>query len=224
MYFPSKFRLQSIHLLKILLSLLHIYARIILLTWTEWPAIDKIWKMKRNRAAALELTISLAKMDATWADSYSSEGDKTISLEKADDDVIKEREGEKSNNTEGGKGGEGAKKEYQYKTPLLIAAREGIVEIVDEILKEHPQAIEHVTKDEENILHVAIRFRQMEIFRRVKKMKAIMECRLASRIDNKGYTILHHVADMGNYDGGTKAGPALQLQEELKWLEVLNLP
>jgi hypothetical protein len=43
------------------------------------------------------------------------------------------------------------------------------------------------------------------------------------RIDKKGYTILHHVTDTGNYDGGTKPGPALQFQEELKWFEVLHL-
>jgi hypothetical protein len=63
----------------------------------------------------------------------------------------------------------------------------------------HPQAIEHVTKDEENILHVAIKYRQREIFRLVKKMKIIMGSRLVSRIDNRGYTILHHVADTRNY-------------------------
>jgi ankyrin repeat protein len=93
-------------------------------------------------------------------------------------------------------------------TPLLIAASAGIVEIVDEILKVHPQAIEHVTKDEENILHVAIKYRQREIFRLVKKMKIIMGSRLVSRIDKRGYTILHHVADTRNYDGGIEAGPA----------------
>jgi hypothetical protein len=80
------------------------------------------------------------------------------------------------------------------------------------------------TKDEENILHVVIRYRQLEIFHRVKKMKKIMESRLSSRIDGRSYTILHHVANMTKYDGGTQPGPALQLQEELKWLEVLNLP
>ncbi|XP_059437023.1 protein ACCELERATED CELL DEATH 6-like [Corylus avellana] len=137
---------------------------------------------------------------------------------------------------EEGKGGEGSEKGEQSSikgggeeercernrepyTPLLIAASKGIQEIFDEILEVHPQAIEHVSQDEENILHVAIRHRQREIFRRVKNMKIIMDRRLVSRIDKRGYTILHHVADMKDYDGGTRAGPALQLQEELKWLK-----
>lgn len=145
--------------------------------------------------------------------------------------LIKEKELQ-SKTIEGGKeGGGGSKKELRpcegnrtnNYTPLLIAASEGIVEIVNEILQVCPQAIEHVTKDEENILQVAIKYCQMEIFCRVKKMKIIRDCRLVSRIDNRGYTILHHVADTEKYDGGNKAGPALQLQAELKWLEVLQL-
>ncbi|KAE7995342.1 hypothetical protein FH972_000151 [Carpinus fangiana] len=183
----------------------------------EWPVIDKIWQMKRRHIAALRLTKSLVKMDTTWANSFVVP-DKTISLGKADclDDGVNKREKELQSKTIEG----GSKKELRSNyTPLLIAASEGIVEIVNEILLVYPQAIEHVTKDEENILHVAIKYRQMEIFRLVKKMKIIRDCRLVSRIDNRGYTILHHVADTEKYDGGTKAGPALQLQAELKWLE-----
>jgi hypothetical protein len=105
---------------------------------------------------------------------------------------------------------------------VYTGVSEGIVDIFHEIIDAHPQAIEHVTKDEESILHVAIRYRQLEIFRCVKEMELITKYRLASRIDARGYTILHHVADIGNYNGGNIAGPAFQLQDELKWFEVLN--
>ena len=57
------------------------------------------------------------------------------------------------------------------------------------------------------------------LLRRVKQMKVVMQCRLVSRIDMNGYTLLHQAADMKYYKP-TKPGPALQLQEELKWLEV----
>jgi hypothetical protein len=182
----------------------------------------------------------LVKMDTTWADSFKAQ-EKTIFLGRADSlaggDVVggvEEGKGSgkgeqySSSTTGEGKGGgvtdqeEGCERNREPYTPLLIAASEGIVEIFDEILEVHPQAIEHVSKDEENILHVAIGHRQREIFLRVKKMKIIMDRRLVSRIDKRGYTILHHVADMTDYDGGTKAGPALQLQEELKWRKVIN--
>jgi hypothetical protein len=178
------------------------------ITWILCPAINKTWKMKRSmHTGALQLTKSLAKLDTTWEESFIAE-DKTISLEKTDT----------------GRGGRDPT--IIYTTPLLTGVSEGIVDIFNEILQVHPQAIEHVTQDEENILHVAIRYRQREIFRRVKKMTKIRECRLASRIDVRGYTILHHVADMEKYNGGNIAGPVFQLKDELRWLEVLayNLP
>jgi hypothetical protein len=107
--------------------------------------------MKGRHTAALELTKLLAKLDTTWENSFIVE-DKTISLGKSDcnldDDAIK-KEGEQSNSTtEGGKGGGGSygrNRTINYDTPLLIAASEGIREIFDEILRVHPQAIEHVT-------------------------------------------------------------------------------
>lgn len=52
----------------------------------------------------------------------------------------------------------------------------------------------------------------------VKKMEIPMT-RLVRRIDKNGYTLLHHVAVMQYYSGGTLPGPALQLQEELHWFD-----
>jgi hypothetical protein len=152
-------------------------------------------------------------MDTTWASSLKVEN-KPISLRKGDS-LNDDGEGGTSRKGEGG--------DQTPHTPLLIAAGEGIVEIFDEILDVHPQAIEHISKDGVTIVVAAICHRQREIFRRLKMMKGIMEHRLFSMIDKRGYTILHHAADMKNYNGGTRAGPALQLQDELQWLEVYNI-
>ncbi|XP_048328506.1 uncharacterized protein LOC125422093 [Ziziphus jujuba] len=103
-------------------------------------------------------------------------------------------------------------------TSLLTATSHGIVEIVKEILRVFPQAVEHVSDAGQNILHIAIKHRKLEIFRHVKKMQLPMT-RLVRRIDNNGYTILHHVGVMRYYTGGTLPGPTLQLQEELRWFE-----
>jgi len=130
-------------------------------------------------------------MDTTWANSLKVD-DKPISLGKGDapNDGGKGGKGEQPNSTDGaGKGGD-----QTPDTPLLIAASEGIVEIFDEIVDVHPQAIEHISKDEVSIVHAAISHRQREIFRRLKMMKGIMEHRLFSMIDKRGYTILHHAA------------------------------
>uniref|UniRef100_A0A6N2NHQ6 PGG domain-containing protein n=1 Tax=Salix viminalis TaxID=40686 RepID=A0A6N2NHQ6_SALVM len=60
--------------------------------------------------------------------------------------------------------------------------------------------------------------RQKKIFSLVKQQK-IPLARLHRVLDTEGNTLLHHVADMEHYRGGTKPGPALQLQEELQWFE-----
>ncbi|XP_035545161.1 uncharacterized protein LOC118348223 [Juglans regia] len=169
-------------------------------------------------------------MDTTWEKSFIVE-DKTLFLGSVDslDDVFIDVEGGKSSTSststtaavgEGKSSGSGRSEQEPY-TPLLIAATDGIVEIVDEILQQHPQAIEHLSKDEENILHVAISHRQLEVFRYLKKMDVILRCRLVSRLNVRGYTILHQVADIKNSREGneTAVGPAFELREELKWFE-----
>ncbi len=197
-----------------------------------WPSkIKRVWEMKMNHKSALKLIELLVKADSTWASSFKVE-EKTISLAKADDlddndGVVQFKQGNEklSNTIEGGDSpteGKLCDFEKLYKTPntpLLIAASNGIEEIFDKIIGLYPQAIEHINKDEGNILHFAIAHRQREIFRRVKQMKVVMQCRLVSRIDMNGYTLLHQAADMKYYKP-TKPGPALQLQEELKWLDV----
>ncbi|XP_044500256.1 uncharacterized protein LOC123221473 [Mangifera indica] len=101
--------------------------------------------------------------------------------------------------------------------PLLLATEKGIVEIVNKILEICPQLVEHCNDLGQNILHVAIKHRQYEIFNHVKNMEIPMT-RLVRKVDKNGYTILHHAADMK--PGTTKRhpeGPVYQLQEEIKW-------
>ncbi|XP_041026864.1 uncharacterized protein LOC121267049 [Juglans microcarpa x Juglans regia] len=197
----------------------------------EWPSIEKVWKRRRTNKSALKLTKLLVQMDTTWEKSLIVE-DKTLFLGSVDslDDVFIDVEGGKEGKSstssttatvgEGKSSGSGSEQEPY--TPLLIAATEGIVEIVHEILQHHPQAIEHLSKDEENILHVTISHRQIKVFKYLKKMDVILRCRLVSRLNVRGYTILHQVADIknsreGNETGG--GGPAFVLSEELKWFE-----
>nr|TKS01370.1 hypothetical protein D5086_0000173800 [Populus alba] len=123
----------------------------------------------------------------------------------------------------GGKGGQGVdlgdvggKGEH----PLFIATSNGIEEIAKEILQKFPQGVELVNETGQNIMHVAVMHRQREIYRYVKKKFKPIMVRLSSRIDNNGYTLLHHVAHMKHYRGGTKPSPALKLQEEIQWFKV----
>ncbi|CAL2276209.1 unnamed protein product [Prunus armeniaca] len=117
------------------------------------------------------------------------------------------------------KQGETSKSTYKY-NPLLTATCTGILQIVKKIINFQPQVIEaRDIETEENILHMAIKHRQLAIFNFVKKKKTITS-RLAYRIDSDGNSILHHAADMKFYTVDTQrvSGPAFELQEELYWM------
>ncbi|KAJ6416356.1 hypothetical protein OIU84_002246 [Salix udensis] len=106
----------------------------------------------------------------------------------------------------------------EERIPLFLATRNGIEEIVWEIIDQYPHAIEKLNDEGQSILDVAVMHHQKKIFSLVKQQKVPL-ARLHRVIDNKRNTLLHHVADMEHYRGGTKPGPALKLQEELQWYE-----
>ena len=89
---------------------------------------------------------------------------------------------------------EGAAKtaEGANKTPLFLATRSACLEIVEEILKIYPQAVKHIDDKGRNILHIAIKYRQLKIFELVNDMELPMQ-RLTRKIDEDGNSILHTV-------------------------------
>uniref|UniRef100_M1CYY2 Uncharacterized protein n=1 Tax=Solanum tuberosum TaxID=4113 RepID=M1CYY2_SOLTU len=104
-------------------------------------------------------------------------------------------------------------------SPLILATKSGCTEIVDEILKTYPQAVEYVDSKGRNILHVAIKYRQMQIFDIVKKMGMPMR-RLKRKVTHQGNSILHMVG-VKHQDNeiADMRSPALLLQENLLLFE-----
>ncbi|KAK0579635.1 hypothetical protein LWI29_028967 [Acer saccharum] len=198
----------------------------------RWPTVRKIWKEKRKRKFAFKLAQELIKNDDSWQGSYTEdttqyyryyidssieiEHPQLLSIEKplveSDDhlqmlDIIED-------------GMPRIESKHQVETPLLAATRSGVIELVKEILKMHPQAVEHISHKKQNILHVAS-YRQREVFDFVKDIQ-MPASRLILGIDDESYTVLHHVADTRNCNGGTRPGPAYQLQQELEWFKHLE--
>lgn len=109
-------------------------------------------------------------------------------------------------------------------TPLFLATKSGCMEIVEQILELYPQAIEHIDEKGRNILHVAIKYRQLRAFELVTR-KGAPKQRLVRKVDNQGNSILHTVGiKVKDYTPETLLGPALELQEELLWLKVQICP
>ncbi|KAL9413127.1 hypothetical protein AB3S75_041740 [Citrus x aurantiifolia] len=104
-------------------------------------------------------------------------------------------------------------------TPLFLATKSGCIEIVKDILSVYPQAVEHIDDEGRNILHVAIKYRQLEIFELVVQMEIPLR-RLVRKIDYNGNTILHMAGiKRKDYVPEKMEGPALLLQDELLWYE-----
>ncbi|GLU15593.1 hypothetical protein SLE2022_320690 [Rubroshorea leprosula] len=179
----------------------------------RWNLIKEIGKMKKKHQTAVKLAKMLVKMDScSWREHYNEEGHNNIVRFSGDD-----QEGDEETREASSQAicvGPTATTEAQPDTPLLIATKTGILEIVDEILNVYPQAFEHVASNGQNILHVAILHRN-HIFDRIKKERKVVRQRLALGIDNEGDTILHKAASTKHYSGGTTSTAALKLQEEL---------
>ncbi|XAR53820.1 hypothetical protein NMG60_11022509 [Bertholletia excelsa] len=104
-------------------------------------------------------------------------------------------------------------------TPLFLATKTGILEIVEEILNMYPQAVEHIDDEGRNILHVAIKYRQIHILDFVQKLEIPM-MRLIRKINNEGNSVLHMVGIKAD-DNADKnfRSPALLLREDLLLFE-----
>lgn len=152
---------------------------------------------------AKELVNLLAPKDYSWRNTAIAR-DRTVSMGRSQQEgKSKEIKGEQ----------EGARKPTY--TPLLMAACNGITEIVEVIIHFHPHSIEHVSDDEQNILYMAVKHRQKKIYQILKKLKMVRS--LAGKIDKESNTVLHYTAE---FHGGSQPGYAVQLQEELHWFDV----
>ena len=163
---------------------------------------NEFLKEKLSRESALELAKLLVKKDTSWE--VTSSGIDTSKL-------TQHKYGSTSN--------ESNPLQQQVPigeiTPLFLATKSGCIEIVKEILKIFPQAVEHIDNEGRTILHVAIKYRQLEVFDLVLKMEVAMRW-LVRRLDNDENSILHMVGiKRYDYVPEKMRGPALELQEEL---------
>ncbi|XP_034198464.1 ankyrin repeat-containing protein ITN1-like [Prunus dulcis] len=114
------------------------------------------------------------------------------------------------------------KMKRQLMTPILIAAKMGVSEMVEKILKKFPVAIHDVDSENKNVALLAIENRQSHVLKLLlmKKDKSIAS--LLRQVDIKGNNALHLAAKYGSYRPWHTPGAALQMQWELKWYMVVK--
>nr|KYP71684.1 hypothetical protein KK1_010953 [Cajanus cajan] len=196
---------------------------------SEFDGIGRIWQRKKQHKLAEHLAELLVQRDFSWQISFHENFQPLIVLPilSSKSDRIKHiqhmKEMHKTNSE--------MFRSRSYRpittatsihcsknyTPLLMAAGSGIVEIVEKIIDKYPEAICHVSQDEHNVLHMAVKHRQLKIFNMLKKHSAFKS--LIFRITAEGRTLLHQVSRMEFYVEQHLPGVAFQLQDELRWYE-----
>lgn len=109
-------------------------------------------------------------------------------------------------------------------TPILVAAKRGVLEMVDKILEDMPVAALDQDQDEKNIILLAVENRQPRVYELMLKRK-LMRTAVFSAVDKGGNSALHLAARHGSNRPWLIPGAALQMQWEIKWYKVhLSLP
>lgn len=129
-------------------------------------------------------------------------------------EVKQKEEDKKTSSTSGGKEHMG--------TAILIAAKNGISEIVDKILKRYPVAIHDTDQNMKNILLLAAENRQLEVYKLLMRHTDIPKDIVFRKVDNERNSALHFAAMINKDDHKPWPipGAALQMQWEIKWYKV----
>lgn len=106
--------------------------------------------------------------------------------------------------------------------PLLQAARSDNYKLVEIIVNKFPSSVYYRNKNGKNILHIAVENRCTNVFRLVSQMN-LHRHHLVTSIDSSDNTVLHLAGKLSDENElNCTFGAALQMQEELRWFEVIK--
>jgi hypothetical protein len=104
-------------------------------------------------------------------------------------------------------------------SPVLIAAKTGIREMVEYILEKIPMAMWDQDKDEKNIVLLAVEHRQVNVYNLMLNEISTTNEALV-KLDKKGNSVLHLAAMLGHNLPRSDSGAVIQMQWESNWLKV----
>ncbi|CAN6561253.1 unnamed protein product [Malus baccata var. baccata] len=110
-------------------------------------------------------------------------------------------------------------------TPILIAAKNGVTEIVEKILEFFPMAIWDINAEGKNVVLLAAENRQLFVLQLLLERNIpLKDYNMFSIVDNAGNSALHLAATamLEAINPCLYLGPALQLQWEIKWFEFVK--
>ncbi|XP_011026110.1 PREDICTED: uncharacterized protein LOC105126812 [Populus euphratica] len=108
-------------------------------------------------------------------------------------------------------------------TPILIAAKNGVVEMVEKIIEKFPVAINDVNGEKKNIVLLSVENRQPHVYQFLLSLKInTVKESIFRQVDSKGNSALHLAATLGDFKPWSIPGAALQMQWEIKWFEFVK--
>ncbi|KAK3193709.1 hypothetical protein Dsin_025019 [Dipteronia sinensis] len=106
-------------------------------------------------------------------------------------------------------------------SPILIAAKNGITEIVEKILEKFPVALHDINYQKKNVVLLAVENRQPHVYQllldKTNKKESVFR-----KVDHEGNSALHLAARLGDHKPWLIPGAALQMQWEIKWYEYVK--
>ena len=103
-----------------------------------------------------------------------------------------------------------------------MASKMGVLEMVEEILKCFPVAIDDENQDKKNVVLLAAENRQPRVYTFLQNKYSTKES-VFQKVDKAGNSAPHLAATFGKYQPWMIPGAALQMQWEIKWFEVQHL-
>ncbi|CAN1149536.1 hypothetical protein LINPERHAP2_LOCUS17074 [Linum perenne] len=106
-------------------------------------------------------------------------------------------------------------------TPILIAAKMGVKEMVQRILETFPVAIHDLDCNNKNVVLLAVENKHVQVFKLLKE-KVILKESVFGKVDVDGNSALHLAATFGDSRPWLIPGAGLQMQWELKWYKYVK--
>ncbi|XP_041020515.1 ankyrin repeat-containing protein ITN1-like [Juglans microcarpa x Juglans regia] len=107
-------------------------------------------------------------------------------------------------------------------TAILIAARNGVAEIVEKILELVPVAIHDVNAENKNAVLLAVENRQPHVYKLLLQRNILNRDSVFRVVDKEGNSAFHLAAKLAAFKPWLIPGEALQMQWEMKWYEFVT--
>ncbi|THG16218.1 hypothetical protein TEA_008577 [Camellia sinensis var. sinensis] len=112
--------------------------------------------------------------------------------------------------------------EEKKETPILVASKNGITEIVRGILEQFSEAIYDVNSEGKNVMLLAVEHRQPQVYGTLLKHVEKSTKDLLYHNDNDGNNALHLAAIANTYRSWFASNAVLQMQWEINWFELVK--